>query len=221
MLHLLPDLVGPGDYGVDVNSVEKLAGDIVDIEQVHAVGKRVARPGSPVLDRVEVDLDGVRVNQQDETLEGLKAANARVWLKATDIAAFVEWQPNLKTVSVSFKSPDHVSLSTRPVIPGLDLPPAALMQVRGRLVPRGSELWVRIADMRMRGFVGGGLANGLFEQAINPLVDLSALPASSRLTSMRIEGNTLIVSASGSRVDKAPANINTGVQAGHARFSAK
>jgi len=191
MLHLLPSLVGPGDYSVDANVVEKFTGDIVNIEQAHVVGKRVARPGSPVLDRVEVDLEGVRVNQQDETLEELKAADAWVWVKASDIAAFLERQPNLKTVSMSFNAPDHVSLSARPVIPGLGLPPAALMKVRGRLVPRGSELWIQVVDMRMRGFVGGGLANGLFEQAINPLVDLSALPASSRLTAVQIKGNTL------------------------------
>jgi hypothetical protein len=42
MLDALPRIVGPGDYVVDVTGVETSVGEMMDIEQVHAIGKRVA-----------------------------------------------------------------------------------------------------------------------------------------------------------------------------------
>jgi hypothetical protein len=61
VLDALPRIVGPGDYVVDVTGVETSAGEMMDIERVHAIGKRVAHSQSAVLDRVKVDLAGMRM----------------------------------------------------------------------------------------------------------------------------------------------------------------
>jgi hypothetical protein len=201
VLDALPRIVGPGDYVVDVTGVETSAGEIVDIERVHAVGKRVAHSQSPVLDRVEVNLASVRVNQKKETFEGLKDANAKVWVKAADVAAFLERSPYLEGVVVMFEALDKVLLHARPVIPGISLSPATVVKLRGRLVRRGSELRLKIADMRMGTLISGVLPAHMLEQAINPLVDLSVLPALARISGMRIKGNALTVNARVRQVD--------------------
>lgn len=49
VLDALPRIVGPGDYVVDVTGVETSAGEIMDIERVHAIRKRVAHSQSRFL----------------------------------------------------------------------------------------------------------------------------------------------------------------------------
>lgn len=197
VLDALPRMLGPGDYDVDVSGVGNRNGDIVRVERAHAVGEWIARRGAPVIDRIEIDLEGVRVNQQDETLESVEAADARLWVKAEDVAAFLERRLFLEAVTVAFDTPDQASLSARPVIPGLALRSTPPMALQGRLVPRASELLIRVADMRMGDFTSGSLLSLMLEQAVNPLIDLSTLPVPACISGVRVDGDTLIVSALG------------------------
>ncbi|MEO8628884.1 MAG: hypothetical protein ABI612_12385 [Betaproteobacteria bacterium] len=131
-------MLGPAaKYDVAVIGVTRQSGDLIDMDRVHAVGNRVQRPRSPVLDRVEADLTGVQVNRQDKKLTALTGADVNVKVLASDVAAFLEDHPTLEDVQVTFHESEVVAITAHAVIAGFSLASAARIHLRGYLVPQG------------------------------------------------------------------------------------
>ncbi|HSF47246.1 MAG TPA: LmeA family phospholipid-binding protein [Burkholderiales bacterium] len=198
LLSELPRLVGPAaHYHVQVTGVSRAEGAV---ERVRAVGERVQRPKSPVLDRIEVELQGVRVARDEKKLVGLAGSEATVRVLASDVAQFLEQHRNLESVSVNFSAPEQIRVVARPVLMGIRLPEAALIRVWGRLVVHGPQLRLYVSESRLGGFPVGRLPTYALEWVINPLVDLSALPVPAEITGVRIGDDTLLLSAAGSEL---------------------
>lgn len=190
-------MIGPAArYDVTVHGVTTTKTERA-LKRVHAIGERVERPRSPVLDRIEVDLHEVRIDREEKKLVGLGGADATVRVLASDVAAYLDQRPGLDSVSVAFQGSDIVSVSARPSVAGYALP--TNVSVRGYLVPRASQLRLNLIDVRAAGLPVGNTATFLIERLLNPIADLSALPVPAEVTGARIDGDALTVTATGTQ----------------------
>lgn len=193
----LPRLVGPADrYDVDVSGA-RVSGEIADLENVHVVGARINRPKTPVIDRLEVDLSNVVVDRKEKRLKSLSAANAQARMLATDIAAFLDAKPGLDNVNVTLHPPDEITISAQPSIARYALPKAAMVKVRGRLVVESNEVNLEVIDLRAAGFSVGAIPKLVLEKVLNPIIDLSALPVPSQVTSVTVTEAVLVEATGG------------------------
>ena len=194
----LPRVVGPAArYEVNVQGT-RVDGEIADLRQVRAVGDRVARDNTPVLDRIEVTLADVVVDRKEKRLLGLGAADARVRVLPSDIAAFLDAKQGFDNVSVTLQPPYEMTVEAQFAIAGFVLPRFARTKVRGRLVTTDGNLIMEIADLRIAGFPTGTIPAIVLEKLINPLVDLSTLPAPTRVTAVEVTQDAVLLTASGS-----------------------
>lgn len=191
----LPRLVGPArEYRVEAGGVAPSSGRL---QTVHVVGDRIARPGAPVIDRAEVSLRDVHVDRNERRLIALGGADARARVLAADIAAHLDARPGLDAVEVQFHGDDEIAVSAVPSIAGFTLPSGTRVRLRGHLVPRGPHLNLEVTDLRAAGFPIGTWPKFALETLLNPIVDLSRLPAPARIDRARVEGEALIIEASG------------------------
>lgn len=191
----LPRLVGPArEYRVDALGVVPAAGQL---QAVRVVGERIARPGSPVIDQAEVNLRDVRFDRAEKRVESIGAVDASARVLAADIAAFLDARPGLDAVGVQFFGGNEIAVSALPSVAGLTLPAQTRVTMRGVLVPDGSRLKLEIVDLRAAGMEVGLLPKAALQALINPIVDLSNLPAPSQISSARVEGEALVIEASG------------------------
>lgn len=191
----LPRWVGPArDYQVDATGVVPASGEL---RTVRVVGSRIARPGSPVIDHAEIDLRELRVDRAEKRVVSIGGARARARVLSSDIASHLDTRPGLDDVQVQFHGTDEISLSAVPAVAGFVLPGGARVSLRGRLVPDGPRLLLQVADLRAAGISVGTLPRAALEQVINPIIDLSQLPAPAQMGSARVEGDALIVEATG------------------------
>ena len=199
----LPRVVGPAArYEVNVAGA-RVNGEIADLKQVRALGERVARERSPVLDRVEVTMADVVVNRAEKRLLSLRAADANVRVLPSDIAAFLDAKPGLDNVTVALQPPYEMTVETQFAVAGFALPRFARSKVRGRLVVSGGTLIMEVADLRIAGYPTGTIPAIVLETLINPIVDLSALPAPSRVTSVQVTPDAVLLTASGTQTSTA------------------
>jgi len=117
----------------------------------------------------------------------------------SDIAAFLDAKPGLDNVTVALQPPYEMTVETQLAVAGFALPRFARSKVRGRLVVSGGTLIMEVADLRIAGYPTGTIPAIVLETLINPLVDLSALPASSRVTSVQVTPDAVLLTASGSQ----------------------
>lgn len=201
ILEALPQVLGPAaHYDVDVRGATRQDAGVVAIERARAIGLRVQRPGAPVLDRVEAELTGVRIDRATRSLGRLDNADLTVKVLANDVAVFLGQRPELEDARATFQAPDIVTIVARPVVSGVSLPPAARISLRGRLLPRQAQLHLSVIDVRVAGIPFGPLPARVVERLINPLIDVSALAASAVITSARITDDTLLVTVRASRL---------------------
>jgi hypothetical protein len=79
-------VVGPAEsYDVRVSGASL---DGSRFERVRFVGRRVARADAPVLDRLELDLQGVVVDRAAKSLTAVAATRVELQLKGADLAVF-------------------------------------------------------------------------------------------------------------------------------------
>jgi len=195
----LPRIVGPAaSYEVEVEGA-RVAGDFVDLRQVRVVGERVARPKSPILDRVDVSMSDVVVDRVEGQVVKLGAADGKIQVLAPDIAAFLDARPGLDNVVVTFHAPYEITVESQFSAAGYALPAIARGKLRGRLVASNGSLLMEIVDLRLAGFPIGTIPALVLEKLMNPLVDLSALPAPSRVISVEVTHSALLLTTSGSQ----------------------
>lgn len=194
----LPKLLGPADrYEASVHGVDATGSHI---DAVRALGSRVQRPRSPVLDRIEVELQDVAFDRPAKRVTSVGTAKATLQLRADDLTAYLEKQRWIDRPTVRFVAPAGIVVEARLQLPGLALPAAFGVEFRGRLIPAESKLLLAVDGLNLGDRAAPWLARSLIEQAINPLLDLSAHALPARIDSVEVEGDALALRASGSRI---------------------
>lgn len=190
----LPRLVGPAQsYAVDVEGLQGTRG----AERVTVTGRRVQPEGAPVLDQVVVILRGVRYNAARRELEAVESANLFARLLATDLSAYLDTRPGLSAVAVRLEPPDAAGVRARPELGQIAVPAGATVETSGRLVARGPRVAYEVAEVRAAGVPLPAVAARRLSEAINPVVDLSALPLALQVTEVRMEGAAILLRAVG------------------------
>ena len=198
ILEALPQALGSADrYEAQVQGAN---GDATHFDQVRAIGVWVRRARTPVLDRVETQLQDVTVDRQAKRVTAIGDAKATVRLKDADLAAYLRQQPWIENPAVRFNDASQIVVTGRLKLPGIALITNQDAEFRGRLVPRESRLLMLVESVRYGNREAPAVARGLIEQAINPVIDTAAYAVPSRIDAVSVEGDTLVVDASGSRM---------------------
>jgi hypothetical protein len=194
----LPRVVGAAArYDVNVNGARE-TGDTIAIRRVRIVGERVERVGSPVIDRIDVTMIDVVADRKEKRLQSLGMADASALLLPADIAAFLDARPGLDNVQVALFPPSEISIETQFAFGGFALPRSARARVRGRLIASDGRLTMEIIDLRVAGYPVGTIPSIVAEKLINPLVDLSSMPATARITSVQVMPEAVLLKATSS-----------------------
>lgn len=196
----LPRVIGvAARYDVNVDGARE-TGEIIDIRRVRIVGERVGRAGSPVLERIDVTMIDLVVDRKEKRLQSLGTADASALLLPADIAAFLDTRPGLDNVQVALFPPSEISIETQFTIGGFALPRSIGARIRGRLIASDGRLIMEIIDLRVAGFPVGTIPSIVAEKLMNPLVDLSAMPATVRVTFVQVMPDAVLLKASSSLI---------------------
>jgi len=190
-------VVGPAEsYDVRVSGATL---DGSRFERVRFVGRRIARPDAPVLDRLELDLQGVVVDRAAKSLRAVVAARVGLQIKGVDVAAFLSrW---LGDPQVTLTPPDRIGVVGTPRIGGIAVGGAGGAELEGRLVGNGAQLLLTIERIRLGPGEAPRIARLVVERAINPIVDLTGAPLPTRLDAVEVGvDDTIRIAASGSRL---------------------
>ncbi len=192
----LPRLVGPADeYDVDITGLRARAGEA---DRVTAVGERVRPTNAPVLDRIDVELRDVKYDRGEERIERLGSAVATARITQTDLEAFLENHRNVQDVSVDLRQPQEIVIRARPAFEGVEFPSGFNVVMRGTLVGEDGRVNFVVSDVRAAGVTVGPSGAQRISRAINPIVDFSAMPVPLHVREVRVQDNTLRVTATGS-----------------------
>lgn len=200
ILEALPRVVGPANhYGATVRGA---SADLSHFDQVRAVGVGVRRPHTPELERIELDLLDVTVDRDARQITSIADAYVTATLSASDLAAYLGQQRWITEPAVRVVAPATVIISGRFKLPGIDasLLPYLVGEIRTTLAPRGSQLLLKVDALRLGDREAPALARSLVEQAINPLFDVAHYAVPSRIDRAAVEGNAIVVAASGSQI---------------------
>ena len=196
----LPRVIGAAArYDVNVDSARE-TDQFIDIRRVHIAGERVERVGAPVLERIDVTLIDLVVDRRDKRLQSLGTADASALLLPADIAAFLDARPGLDNVQVALFPPSEISIETSFAIAGFALPRFTGVRIRGRLIATDGRLIMEVIDLRVAGFPVGTIPSFVAEKLLNPLVDLSGMPAPARVTSVQVMPDAVLLKATSSLI---------------------
>jgi len=193
-------VVGPAE-SYDV----RVAGASLDgsrFDRVRFIGRRIARADAPVLDRLELDLQGVVVDRAVKSLTAVAATRVELQLKGADLAVFLSrW---LGEPQVTLSPPDRIAVVGTPRIGGIALGGAGGAELQGRLVGAGTQLFLTIDRIRLGRGEAPSLARVVLERAINPIFDVVEAPLPARLDAVEVGADdTIRIAASGSRLPQA------------------
>ena len=189
----LPEALGPADrYDATVEGVRLGDGTA---ERIRIVGERVARQDAPVVDRLDVDLRGVRYDRKTKRLLGADSTRATARVRASDLATYLDRQRGVGQARVTLAAPDRATVRVEGEIRGLRLPVAA--EIRGRLAASGGTVRLDVESVRAAGIGLGGTIAGQIDDLVNPVVDLTDESLRLRVTEVRVEGDVLVLEATG------------------------
>ena len=198
LLDALPKLVGPADNYTA--TVQGASSDGTRIEQVQATGVRVRRPNLPVFERIELRLSGVVVDTAAKRITSLGEARLSLRLKVDDVAAYLGSSEWIDRPAVRVSAPDKIFISGRLKIAGITLGASSAADLEGRLQARDTQLRLSVDALSWRGQAAPALVRALVEQAINPILDVSQYAVPTRIDSAVVEGDAIIITASGSNM---------------------
>lgn len=189
----LPAALGPADrYDATVDGL-RLTSQTAD--RVTITGDRVAREGAPVVDRLDVTLWGVGVDQRTRELTRVDSARATARLLPADLGAYLGTQRGVSRASVALAAPDRATIRVEGAIEGFRLPIGA--EVRGRLVASGGVVRLDVESVRAAGIgLGGGIARAVGDR-INPVADLRDEDLALTVTGVRVGRGAVVVEATG------------------------
>jgi hypothetical protein len=181
----LARVVGPAaSYDVSVSGASV---DATRFERVRFVGTRIVRERTPVLDRLELELRGVVIDRQEKRLTALAGARGVLRIRAADLADHLRDRGWFEDARVVVAAPDRITISGVPKIGG------AVIQLRLAVDA------VRISDLQ-----APPLVRALLERAVNPLLDAGGLPVAARIDGVAVDGDAVVITASGSRLGSGP-----------------
>jgi hypothetical protein len=166
--------------------------------RVSAIGRRVRPEKGPVLDSVDATFSGVHYDRKTRRLVEVDSAHIAARILATDLAAFLNDNRHLQSVSARFLPPDSLEVNGRPEIESADLLRGLDFSVAGRVVPAGSRLNLELSRTTVVGFPLSDIVNQAITRLINPVVDLSQLPIALTVTGVRVQDDQLFLEARGS-----------------------
>ena len=193
-------VVGPAaSYDVRVSGAS-VDGSL--FERVGFVGRRIARAGAPVLDRLELDLQGVVVDRAAKSLTAVAAARVELQLKGADLAEFLgRW---LAEPRVTLAPPDRIIVVGMPRIGGIALGGPGGAELQGRLAANETKLFLLLDRIRLGQGDAPPLARLVVERATNPIFDVADAPLPAQLDAVEVgSDDTIRVAASGSRLPRA------------------
>lgn len=196
LLAALPNLAGPAESYTA--KVQGASSDGTRFDQVQATGVRVRRPNMPVFERVELRLSGVVVDAAAKRVTSIGDARLSLTLKAQDVAAYLGTSEWIDQPAVRVSGPDKIFISGRLKISGVPLGSSAAADLEGRLQARDTQLRLAVDSVSWRGLSAPGLVRTLVEQAINPILNVSSYPVPARIDSVKVEGDLIVIAASGS-----------------------
>ena len=129
-------------------------------------------------------------------MQSLGTADASALLLPADIAAFLDARPGLDKVQVALFPPSEITIDTQFAVGGFAFPRSTGARIRGRLITSDGRLIMEIIDLRVAGFPVGTIPSIVAEKLMNPLVDLSAMPATARITSVQVMPDAVLLKAS-------------------------
>lgn len=191
----LPGVIGPADrYAVDIEGLRTSTGEA---ERVAVHGERVHPERAPVLDRIDLELHGVRYDQDAERLDRVERAEATARVLPSDITAYLEAHRNVREAALTLRPPNGATLRLRPEIGGLTVPEGVAVEMTGRLVVEEGRVGFAVSEVRAGGLNLGRTVARRLSEAINPLVDLTATDVALRVTAVRVEDGAVRVEATG------------------------
>ena len=191
----LAQTLGPAlRYDVEVQGVSHDA-DLFD--RVHVVGFRVARDDAPVLDRLDADFRGVRVDRTEKRIVAIESAAVTADLLAGDLANYLMARGWIGEAKVGFRPASEVVASGRLKLPGMSFGPTAWAEFRGRLLAQGSRLHLSVDSLRLGTLTAPAVLRSLLESTLNPLVDTASFAVPSRIDSVAVEDAALRIRGSG------------------------
>ena len=191
----LPRAIGPAE-SYDV-TVDGLRARTSEAEAVRAVGRRVRPEGAPVLERLDLDLWGVRYDRGERRLERVDSARAAARVLPADLSAFLEARRGVRDVSIRLVPPDTAVVRVRPEVGNLALPRGVAAEVDGRLVAVDGRVHLEVLALRAVGLDLGRTAARRLSDQINPVVDLSETRPALRVTRVRVEDGGIVLVAEG------------------------
>jgi hypothetical protein len=203
LLEAMPRVFGPADrYEARVVGANASASHF---DKVRVVGVRVQRPNTPVIDRMEVDLQDVSVDRPNKRVTRIGAAQAVARITAVDLQSYLERQSWIAQPQVRLSPPDGVAVSGFLRAPGLGIAPELPASFSGRLLPSGSQLRVAVDALSLGNKEAPSLLRSLVGTVVNPVFDLSAYAVPSSIDRVVVQDDTIELRASGShlQVDRA------------------
>jgi hypothetical protein len=189
----LPAVIGPADhYDVTVRGLRASEGTA---ERVLVMGERVRPEDSPILDRLDLVLDGVRFDRSTQRFGRVDSARATARVTPADLAVFMQDHPNVRRVTITLHEGNEATLRMQPELAGMPLPAGASVEAHGRLIAEDGRIVFSVADLSAAGFPLAGAAVRSISDLINPLVDLTGPPAGLAVTDVRIEDGRLVLDA--------------------------
>ena len=188
----LPAALGPADrYQATVEGVRLGEGTA---ERIDIVGERVAREDAPVIERLDVELRGVRYDRKSKRITDAESARATARVRAQDLGDYLARQRGVGDARVTLQAPDRAVVRVRGEVGGVRLPAA---EVRGRLVADGGTVRLDVENVRAGPLdLGAAVARELGER-VNPVVDLTDESLALRVTGVRVEGDALVLETTG------------------------
>jgi hypothetical protein len=191
-------VVGPAaSYDVSVSGASL---DASRFERVRFVGTRIVRARAPVLDRLELELRGVAIDRQEKRLTALAGATGSLRIRAADLADYLRERGWFEDARVVLAAPDRVAISGTPKIGGAVLQLRDGAELQGRLVAQGAQLRLAVEAVRIGELQAPPLIRSLLERAVNPLLDAGGFPVAARIDAVAVEGDAVVITASGSRL---------------------
>jgi len=193
-------VVGPAEsYDVRVSGASL---DGSRFEHVRFVGRRIARADAPVVDRLELDLQGVVVDRAAKSLTAVATTRVELQLRGADLAEFLRrW---VGDPQLTLAPPDRIAVVGTPRIGGITLGEAGGAELQGRLVGNGAQLFLLLDRIRLGGGEAPSLARVVVERAINPIFDVAKAPLPERIDAVEVGADdTIRIVGSGSRLPRA------------------
>lgn len=195
VLEALPRLVGPADEYVVTARGATPEGDRID--ELRASGRRVRRERMPVLDRVDLVLKDIVIDRATRRVVSIGRADAAVFVTAADLGRHLQSQDWIEDPLVRVEAPADIVVSGRLKVPGVPFLATPQGEFRGRLVPRESELLMRVSALSLGDRQAPVLLRAILEQAINPVFDTARYAVPSRIDAVTVQGEALVLQASG------------------------